>query len=81
MEFEKACKKVAKELNEDYKLVHDIAMYQFSFIKDVMNDPEDTHDILINKLFRFKLKPRFKVNKQQEYSPKYEDGKKDNKEV
>lgn len=35
-----------------------------------MQDPEDIHDILIHKLFRFKLKPRFKNNKQAKYSPK-----------
>ncbi len=70
MEFEKACRKIARELNEDPKLVHDIAMYQFKFIQEVMKDPDDTHDILINKLFRFKLKRRFKENKQKEYSSK-----------
>lgn len=70
MEFEKACKEVAKELNEDPKLVHDIAMFQFKFIEAVIKDPDDTHDILLHKLFRFKLKPRFKLNKQQDYSPK-----------
>lgn len=70
MEFEKACKEVAKELNEDPKLVHDIVMFQFKFIEAVMKDPDDTHDILLHKLFRFRLKPRFKLNKQQEYSPK-----------
>lgn len=28
-----------------------------------MQDDLDTHDILINKLFKFKLKSRFKQNK------------------
>ncbi len=28
---------------------------------------QDTNDILFNKLFKFKLKPRFKNNKKQEY--------------
>lgn len=40
-----------------------------------MKDDYDTHDILINKLFRFKLKPRFENNKQQNYSPNYEESK------
>ena len=35
-----------------------------------MQDKDDTHDILINKLFKFKLKSRFKENKQADYSPK-----------
>ena len=28
-----------------------------------MKDPDDTRDVLLNKLFRFKLKNRFKDNK------------------
>lgn len=32
-----------------------------------MKDEDDTRDILINKLFRFKLKKRYKENKQLEY--------------
>lgn len=70
MTFNKACKQVAKELNEDLELVHKIAMFQYQFIREVMNDPTDTHDIMINKLFRFKLKKRFKENKQKEYKAK-----------
>ena len=34
-----------------------------------MKDPLDTKDILLHKLFRFKLKSRFKENKQKNYSP------------
>ena len=45
-------------------------MYEFRFTTDVMKDPEDYHDILFNKLFRFTLKPRFKVDKTKKYSPK-----------
>ena len=44
-------------------------MFQFKFITEVMKDPEDTHDVLLHKLFRFKLKSRFKENKQKDYSP------------
>ena len=69
MEFDKACKQVAKQLGEDLDLVHKIAMFQFKFITEVMKDPEDTHDVLLHKLFRFKLKSRFKENKQKDYSP------------
>lgn len=35
-----------------------------------MKDLDDVHDILIHKLFRFHLKPRFKIDKQRDYSPK-----------
>ena len=34
-----------------------------------MKDEDDTRDVLINKLFRFKLKKRFKDNKQSNYGP------------
>lgn len=56
-------------------------MYEFQFIKQVMQDKDDTHDILINKLFKFKLKSRFKEDKLGNYSPKKnkQDGK-ENKE-
>ena len=70
MSIQKECNKIAKQLNEDPKLVYDIVMYQFAFTKDVMQDPEDYHDILYNKLFRFALKPRFKELKTKPYNIK-----------
>ena len=70
MDLNKTCKQVAKELNENYEDVYKIVMFQYYFITQVMKDETDTHDILINKLFKFKLKPRFKENKQSNYSPK-----------
>lgn len=33
-----------------------------------MKDDTDTRDILFNKLFKFKLKKRFKENKTQKYT-------------
>lgn len=33
-----------------------------------MKDDTDTRDILFNELFKFKLKSRFKDNKQKEYT-------------
>ena len=33
-----------------------------------MKDTEDIHDILFNELFKFKLKKRYKDNKQLKYS-------------
>lgn len=61
------CKKVAKDLNEDLDLVTEIGKFQFKFITDVMKDDTDIHDILINKLIKFKLKTRYKENKQLKY--------------
>lgn len=37
-----------------------------------MKDSDDTHDILFAKLFKFKLKGRFKENKNIKNSPRYE---------
>ena len=61
------CKKVSKDLNEDLNLVTEIGKFQFKFITDVMKDDTDIHDILINKLIKFKLKKRYKENKQLKY--------------
>ena len=40
-----------------------------------MKDQDDTRDVLIKKLFRFKLKNRFKDNKNQPLSPYEKDNK------
>lgn len=69
MNIDKVCRQIAKDLNEDPDLVKSIVMHQFYFTTQVMKDEDDTRDILINKLFRFKLKSRFKENKQSNYSP------------
>lgn len=70
MDFDKACKQISKELNEDYDVVKNIVQYEFLYTKKIMKDPTDTRDILFNKLFKFKLKSRFKADKSKNYSPK-----------
>lgn len=70
MDIEKICKQISNEQNIDYELVRKIVNFQFQFIRDIMQDPEDTHEILLNKLFKFKLKTRFKENKQQKLTSK-----------
>lgn len=69
MNIDKVCRQIAKDLNEDPNVVKQIVMHQFQFVVDVMKDKDDTRDVLINKLFRFNLKKRFKDNKQSNYSP------------
>ena len=69
MNIDKVCRQIAKDLNEDPNVVKQIIMHQFQFVVNVMKDEDDTRDVLINKLFRFKLKKRFKDNKQSNYSP------------
>lgn len=68
-DIDKVCRIVSNKLKVDYELVSSICKYQFKFIREVMQDENDNHDILINNLFRFKLKPRFKLDKSSEYSP------------
>lgn len=69
MDLDKVCKQISKELNEDYDVVKNIVQYEFLYTKNVMQNPTDTRDILFNKLFKFKLKSRFKENKTKDYSP------------
>lgn len=69
MNIDKVCRQIANDLNEDPNVVKQIVMHQFQFVVDVIKDEDDTRDVLINKLFRFKLKKRFKDNKQSNYSP------------
>lgn len=67
MDIRKISNQIAKQLGEDRDFVYDVIMYQFLFTKEVMQDPEDYHDILYNKLFRFTLKPKYKEDKTKPY--------------
>lgn len=70
MSLDKMCTEIARELRLDRELVKRIVTYEFKFTTDVMKDPDDYHDILFSKLFRFSLKPRFKDNKTKKYNVK-----------
>ena len=65
--IDRICKQVAKELNEDVDTVHQIIKFQFEQIVQKMKDIDFTDDILINNLFKFKLKTRYKNNKSLKY--------------
>lgn len=65
--IDKAFKQLAKDLNEDVDTVHNIVMFQFRQIVEKMKDLDNTEDILLNKLFKFKLKTRYKNNKSLKY--------------
>ena len=65
--IDKACKQLAKDLNEDVDTVYNIVMFQFRQIVEKMKDLDNTEDILLNKLFKFKLKTRYKNNKSLKY--------------
>ena len=75
MNVDDICKRISKELNEPYDIVKNVVMHQFQFVVDVMKDEDDVRDILLNKLFRFKLKKKFQENKQGNYSPYDKDSK------
>lgn len=68
-DVDEICRQISKTLNEDFSFVKNVVASQFLFITNVMKDDDDTKDILINKLVRFKLKDRFKKNKERDYSP------------
>ncbi len=69
MDLNKACRRIAKENQIDLDLVKKIVMYEFQYTKDIMQS-DNTEDILFNKLFKFKLKTRYKENKNQKYTSK-----------
>lgn len=69
-DIQKIAKQIATELNLDRELVEKVCQFPFIFTTNVMKDEEDTHDILFNRLFKFKLKRRFKENKTLQYSPR-----------
>ena len=60
-------KEVSKNLNLDRELVAEVCKHPFKQVVDIMKS-DDTSDILFNELFKFKLKRRYKENKQRQYS-------------
>ena len=60
-------KQVSNNLNLDRELVATVCKHPFQQTVQIMKS-EDTSDILFNELFRFKLKKRYKENKQRQYS-------------
>ena len=60
-------KQVSKNLNLDRELVAIVCKHPFQETVEIMKS-DDTSDILFNELFKFKLKKRYKENKQRQYS-------------
>lgn len=61
-------KEVSKNLNLDRDLVSTICKHPFIQTVELMKSPDVTSDILFNELFKFKLKKRYKEDKQRKYS-------------
>ena len=70
IDIDRIDKEVAQRTGEDKDIVAKICRFPFYFTVDVMKDLDDTHDILFANLFKFKLKKRYKENKQNLYSSK-----------
>ncbi len=62
-------KEVSKKTGINQEIVENVCKHVFKFTTEVMKDDNDCHDILFRKLFRFKLKSRFRTNKTNKYSP------------
>lgn len=60
-------KEVSKNLNLDKDLVAEVCKHPFRETVNIMKS-DDISDILFNELFKFKLKKRYKENKQRQYS-------------
>lgn len=63
-------KEVSEKTGIDRDTVREICRHTFFETERIMKDEEDTRDIMFNKLFKFKLKRRYKENKSQKYSSK-----------
>lgn len=69
IDIQKVIKIVSKRLDLDEDLVGAVCKHVFQATVDQMKS-EDTRDILFNQAFKFKLKRRYKENKQKQYSSK-----------
>jgi hypothetical protein len=65
--LEDVIKQVSKNLNVDKEIVSQVCKHVFDETARIMKS-DDTSDILFNKLFKFKLKRRFKENKTRPYT-------------
>ncbi len=69
IDIDSVAREVSKETGYDLDIVKKVCQHVFKYTEQIMKS-EDTSDILFNKLFKFKLKRRYKDNKQKEYTTK-----------
>lgn len=60
-------KQVSKNLDINRDIVNTVCKHVFQQTVDIMKS-DDTSDILFNEMFKFKLKRRFKEDKNRQYS-------------
>ncbi len=65
--LEDVIKQVSNNLNVDREVVSAVCKHVFQHTVDVMKS-DDTSDILFNEAFKFKLKRRFKEDKNSQYT-------------
>jgi len=65
--LEDVIKQVSKNLDIDKEVVGAVCKHVFQHTVDTMKS-DDTSDILFNEAFKFKLKRRFKEDKNRQYS-------------
>jgi hypothetical protein len=70
IDIDDVIKEVSKNTGVDRDIVATICKHPFLQTVEVMKSEDDIRDILFNKLFQFKLKRRYKENKQSKYSSK-----------
>ena len=70
IDIEKVISEVYKNTRIDKELVSVICKHPFIETVNIMKDEDDVRDILFNKLFKFKLKRRYKEDKHRKYSSK-----------
>lgn len=70
IDIEKIIKEVSKSTGINKDIVSTVCKHVFVETQNTMKDDTNTMDILFNGLFKFKLKRRYKENKQQKYSSK-----------
>lgn len=65
--LEDVIKQVSKNLDIDKETVSTVCKHVFQQTVEIMKS-DDTSDILFNEAFKFKLKRRFKEDKNRQYS-------------
>lgn len=70
IDIDDVIKEVQKNTGYDIKIVNAVCRHPFEYTKQIMKSKNDTLDILFNQLFKFKLKRRYKEDKNKEYKAK-----------
>lgn len=70
IEIDDVIKEVSRRTGVDKEIVATICKHPFRCVVETMKNEDNTQDIMFNTLFKFKLKRRYKENKNQKYSSK-----------